>query len=268
MKRILGQRTTVFSFYVILIFVMLNYVNNIMAYRGWDIVQLFHPAKIMLLSDLNVNSPYGFYFMQFYPLLVVLPAGFSFYYDCQYNEVIFWCTRLGRKNYFIGKIIAVFFSSFLIFAVPLLFELLLNYISFPVGAVGDPVYTLYDPAYREAVESYFLAGVYLRSSYLYAVVCIIFISVVSGIFNMFTVAISTFRIRFKVLLFLPVYILLYVMTMLGQRLGFSFSTSYYSYLTFYNIDPKNSLFFIGIVVLLGVFSVIVMVANCRRGWMR
>lgn len=267
-KLMLRQRGAIFAFYIILLFVMLNYLNNIMAYQGLDVVQMYHPVKLLLLSDANVDSPYGFYFLQLYPLLVIFPSGFSFFKDRECNEVVFWCTRLGKRNYFPGKLAASFIVSGIVFAVPMLLELILNYLSYPAKALGDPYFTLYDSSYKQAVDGYFLSGIYREAPYFYAFICIIYIAVISGIFSMFTVAVSTFRIRYKVFLFLPVYILLYFTALSGQQLGLPFSTSYFSYLTFCNFAPRNDFLFFTILIILTFLSIVIMLFQSRKDYLK
>lgn len=103
------------TFYIMIIFVICNYISNVLTYNGYDILEMYEPVKLLLLSDENVNSPVGFYFMQIYPFIVVLPAGFSLSVDKQSNTMLFLCSRVGNRNYFIGKIIAAFFAALIIF---------------------------------------------------------------------------------------------------------------------------------------------------------
>lgn len=120
------KNTAIVAFYIMLVFVLCNYVSNILQYRGSDIVEMYQPVKLLLLSDENINTPYGFYLMQVYPILAILPAGFSLITDKKSNQILFSCARVGIRNYYLGKIIAAIFTTIIIFSIPLLLEVVLN----------------------------------------------------------------------------------------------------------------------------------------------
>ena len=61
-------------FAVILGFVLANYLQNVFRYAGYDVIDMYHPMKLRLL--VATDNPLGFYFMQLFPFLAVIPASF------------------------------------------------------------------------------------------------------------------------------------------------------------------------------------------------
>ena len=92
------------------------------------------------------------------------------------------------------------------------------------------------------------------NSYLYTFVGILFWGVTSGIIGMFTVALSgIISFRFKILLFLPVYILLNIpayMPKITDKLPF-------------DDHVKNNVFFISFLIILFIISIVCSVIKGR-----
>src|SRR5690625_3757716 len=135
LKVIWEKRIALIIFFLLFGLMLVNYFTNVFTYSGTDIVDMYHPMKILTLSS---HSKYSFYLMQYYPLLVVIPAGFTLFADKQVNQYIFIQSRVGARNYYLGKFIVVFLVTFIVFTVPFLIEILLNVIAFPITATGDP----------------------------------------------------------------------------------------------------------------------------------
>lgn len=54
-----------------------NYINNVILFKGTDIIEMYHPMKLLLLSfNRGIYSADSImFFMQLYPLLLAFPAG-------------------------------------------------------------------------------------------------------------------------------------------------------------------------------------------------
>lgn len=245
LKVIYEKRIAMVMLFLLLAVVLVNYFENIFTYQGFDVVNMYHPMKILTLSSF---SEYGYYLMQYFPLLVVIPAGFSLYADKHLNQLIYIQSRVGARHYYLGKLIVTFLVSFFVFTAPFLLEILLNLIAFPISATGDPSNVSF---YERAHDFNLLlfSELYVRAPYLYAILFTFIFGMFSGILAVFTVAISTFPIRFKVLLFLPVYLLLYLLGMLKQLIPtLSIETNYFFYLSFYHYLPNASMSFSALLV--------------------
>ncbi len=125
------KRGMMIMYFVMLALVMVNYCGNLIQYYGKDIMAMYHPMKLLTLND---YGPYGFYLMQYLPLLVVVPAAFSYMSDRDSREIVFIQSKVGKANYYRGKYISVFLATFLVFTVPFLIEIVLNCIAFPLSA--------------------------------------------------------------------------------------------------------------------------------------
>lgn len=257
----LERKIATLVFFLLFCLVLVNFFHNVITYKGSDLFNMYHPMTLLTLSSF---SEYCFYLLQYYPIIVVIPAGFSLFNDKRLNQYIYIVSRVGVKNYYIGKLISVFFVTFLVFTLPFLLEIVLNCIAFPMDAVGEPSnYGFYTESYVAIITKYIFSSLYIQSPYLYAIFFTLVFGILSGVLAMFTVAISTFPIKFKVLLFLPVYVLLHGLAMVKQSYpSISFDTNYFFYLGLYNpvFHPKENLIayfaFIIVVFCLSIFIVL------------
>ncbi|MCI6676515.1 MAG: hypothetical protein MSG78_06415 [Clostridiales bacterium] len=266
MNIIFRRKTAMITFYIMIIFVICNYIFNVLTYNGYDILEMYEPVKLLLLSDENVNSPFGFYFMQIYPFIVVLPAGFSLSVDKQSNTMLFLCSRVGNRNYFIGKIIAAFFAALIIFFIPLSLEVILNYFSFPKEAMGN-LYNLgvYSQNYIDIVKSYPFSQIYVTHPYIYVIGWSILFGVAAGMLNVITIAVSTFRIPYKVLLFLPVYFILNAMYWIGDYFGRPIS--HFFFLRMFVPNQPGYLIFYGVIFILFLLSIVVIIKKGKKDYL-
>jgi hypothetical protein len=264
LKVIWERKVATFILFLLISLMLVNYFNNVFTYRGTDVINMYHPMKLLTLSS---YSEYSYYIMQYFPLLVVIPAGFSYFADKHLNQFIFIQSRVGARNYFLGKLIVVFLVTFFVFTVPFLIEILLNILAFPTTAVGDPsnrsTYELID-----LFNMYLFSSLYKFSPYLYALFFTLVFGFFSSVLAIFTVAVSTFPIKFKVLLFLPVYVLLYLLGMVKQLFpAVTFETTYFFYLGFYHPlrDSTSSLLvFFSFTMILLVLSVLIISIKMKK----
>lgn len=266
LRVIFEKKVALIIFFILCALMLTNYFTNVFTYKGTDIVDMYHPMKILTLSN---YSEYSFYLMQYYPLLVVIPAGFSLFADKQLNQFIFIQSRVGARQYYLGKLIVVFIVTFFIFTTPFLIEILLNIMAFPITAIGDPSNLgVYHPSYIGLVNMYLLSDFYIHAPFLYAISFTLIFGIFSSILAVFTVAVSTFPIKFKVLLFLPVYVLLYLLGALYQLIPtLNIDTNYFFYLRFYRsfYNPTGSLIaLISFSILLFIGSVLTVIFQMRK----
>ena len=264
MTVLLKRKSTIIMYFFMLFLVLYNFFKNIITYYGFDIMRLFHPMKVGIMSDYNAI---GFYFTEFYPLLVIIPAAFSFLIDRNSKEFVFIQSRVGKRNYYWGKLISVFLITFLVFTIPLFIEFILNCVAFPLSATGDPTAaSLYDLGYIDSVRRYFFSSLYIFSPYLYNLFFIIVFGTFSGILATFVTAISTFKfMKFRIMIFIPVYMLLYIFTVIGTTFkGISFSTNYFNYLRMYNGVNKSGLAYFVFMITALDLSFLIMTLKSRR----
>ncbi|MXP78360.1 hypothetical protein GN277_24350 [Lachnospiraceae bacterium WCA-9-b2] len=241
--------------------VFINFVGNVLYFQGMDIVEMIQPMKLLLLSydRTNLNATNTLLLIQLYPLLVVFPAGFSLARDYQLGTRVFLVSRLGNATYQISKYLSVFLATMIIFTVPFLLEIILNCISFPMSAAGNlSNLSMYDGAYRNAVDEYLMKDIYLYSPYLYAVIGTLFFGAVSGLFGVFTAAVSSLiRVKYNVFFFLPVFILLNLTTIFAGRFPKEApSIKWYDYILLFDDEGKKAGFLIAGILVITLFSII------------
>lgn len=269
----LKQKETLVVFYVLLIQVLGNFISNVLTFQGIDIIQMYQPMKLLLLSynRVNYNADATLLFIQLYPILVVLPAGFALCKEQQSGQEVLMIARLGQLTYNFSKLIAAFCATMIVFTMPFMIELLLNCIAFPLTATGDMTnMDIYEPNYIQAVHRYLMSGLYIQSVYIYTIIGTLFMGIVSGILASFTVAFSSIvRVKYRIILFLPVFVLLYATIYLQNILPSWIPTiKWYDYLLLFNDEPKSYLFLLTGLLALVFFSFIATLLSSRKEQLR
>lgn len=242
---LLKRNSAILTFFILLAMVLFNFISNVVAFQGKDVVEMYHPMKLLLLSwnQTYLTPDRTLNFIQLYPLLVVCPAGFALASERQTGEDILLAAKLGNIRYRFSKILAAFAVTMIVFTIPFLIEIILNCLAFPLSAAGDLMnLNCYQEEYFRITESYLFTGLYQVSPYIYAVVLTLLFGILSGILGAFTAAVSSlFYIKFRILLFLPVFALLNVTIMISDWFHMqnsSVSAAWYSYFLLF-VDSKT-----------------------------
>ena len=264
----LRQNIALMVFYILLAIVFLNFGSNVLNFQGRDIIDMYHPAKMLVLSYDQVydNMDIMLLLIQLYPILIVCPAGFTLLSEKKRKTDCVLITRIGSIQYYLGKTIAAFFVTMIVFTIPFLIEFGLNCVSFPLAASGDFVdLNCYSTDYIELTNNYMYSTLFHMNSYLYTFVGILFWGITSGIIGMFTVALSgIISFRFKILLFLPVYILLNIPAYMPQITDkLPFVVNWYNYIFLFDDHVKNNVFFISFLIILFIISIVCSVIKGR-----
>lgn len=263
-KSALCHKEAFITICILTLFIFLNFFTNVVTYTGKDVIDMYFPMKLLLLS--SSSGAFGFYFMQYYPLLVILPAGFSYISDRDSREDIYIQSKVGIRQYYIGKIFAVFFVTFFVFTLPFLIEMLLSCIAFPIQATGDlSNVNIYEKVYINAVKKYYAYKLYAYNPYLYTMLFTLLFGLISGVLSVFINVISMCNIKFKILLFLPTYILLYGIGIIGQiNSSLKISTSYFDYLRIFNNAEKSGTGYFIIIIVILMVSIILTLIKSRK----
>lgn len=265
----LRQRISQIVFAVLLIVVGLNFAENVLTFQGMDVTNMYHPMKMLTLSynKVNYSADITLLITQIYPLLVACPAGLIYAKEKQMGMDTLMEARVGGLNYKLSKLLAVFCSTALIFSIPFLIEILLNYIAFPYEAMGDfSNLNIYDLEYMQWVENYAYSELYVLSPILYAIVSTIIFGILSGILGMAASAFSMIvPVKYRVMYLIPSFILLNS-TIYFWPTFFKFNSevTWYSYFLLFNEQQKNMLGFLLVQLILVCFALISTFISSRR----
>ncbi len=263
----LKKKEAMFAFLILFAMVIYTFISNVLEFQGMDVAEMYHPMKLMLVSYNRVanDADMTALFIQLYPFLIVLPAGFGLSKEYQLGEHVYLSARLGNRTYKLSKILASFLATAIVFTVPFLMEFLLNCVSFPLDAAGDlSNWPVYDEQYLEGVGNYFMGGLYEANPYIYALVGILLFGLASGLLGAATVVISSLiRVKYNIFLFLPSLILLNLPLMLPAD-NLPFSVQWYDYLLLFDEEAKSGIFFAIAAAILLVFVAVGSVVSSRK----
>ena len=262
-KFMFNKKATIICMLILLAVVLTNYISNIFTYAGTDVIVTYHPMKLLVLHEDNAFSGY---YMQIFSLIVVIPAAFSLYNDKSTGTQLFLVSRVGKNTYFIGKYVAAFIVTFVTLTLPFIIEIILNCIAFPTGAGLDPSnISAFTTNYSSMVNNFMFEQLYSLNVYLYAIVECIFLGITASILACFAMMLSSFEIfKYKIFIFLPVYILLNGLNYISAFLKTE-KYSYYGFnLQFFNSADKLSGEFWILLAIVFAVSIIIIVRECNK----
>lgn len=236
-SEMIRKKTTVFTFFLLFIISMINFwVNMVTNYKMGDITQMYDTIKCITLSE---HSTLGYYLIQFYPLIVVLPTACAYLTDRDTRMSIYIESRVDNKCYWYSKLLSVFVVTFVVFSVPFILELIISLMSFGTSPIGDPTNVEF-LFMMENEQEYFLNNLFLNNKVIYVIVMIMMFGIVSGIlavFNFSVVSLPFFK--YKIFAFFPIYVLLYIISFVEKVLRKPYTFNYNFILKIFPVKEMN-----------------------------
>lgn len=251
------------AFDTILLYTFAVYIMNIMNCIGHDVSSIFDSSYYFLGSYYN---DYLELFSLAFPILVVLPFSFTYFEDAESHNLQFIQSRVGKSNYVIASAIVCFWGSFIVIFIPFLLNIILNYITFPQNDVTvfgvKESYAYWLHLYgEEGIPRFAFLDLFIYNQNLYNLLVALLLSGFAGLLGVFAYTMSFYIKKYKLLLFLPVY-LLFLVTNNLYLIGFRFFLIDYLVTVPYH-DIRNILF-PGIIITL--LSIILISLNRRSKW--
>lgn len=192
LKLMFRRKQFIITMTVMILFAVGAFLTNCFSMFGKNIVDVKAAKYMYLGSDLSSGLFYYFYILVF-PLIAALPFSDSFYEERERSTTDFCLSKMSNNSYYYSKLTAVFVSGFIITAIPLLINMMLNFIAFPLDSVVDATNFPYilSRIYGDVLETILFQGLYSVSLYLYNFVYLIITSVSCGL-----IAVIVFQLSF------------------------------------------------------------------------
>jgi hypothetical protein len=254
----LFSRDFKFSISFMLGFSLLSYMYAVLLNMNVDISQMLSYTSLFMGNHLFF--PWAIFSLLF-PFVIVFPFAFSFQQDTKLNTFPYFMRRFGKKTYFSAKYITTFLGGGLVIFFPFLLNLLLCYFTFPDNnntefGLGYISYLFGTNVLRDTLyQAQPFAWFFLKHKLIYCFLHIILISILSGTMSMFALSWSYYIRRKKLLLFLPIYVLIYLGTFIDTFLFDTESIPYVnvnilSYMSIHSMYGKSMLFFLAYIFML------------------
>lgn len=209
------------SFLISLFYVFLTYIFYCATQFGMDISNILSADSVFVG---NSSTAFINYLNVLFPFLVVMPFGFSFLTDKSINILPIIQTRIGVKRYYFVKMMVCFIGGFIIFFIPFVLNIIFNYITFPssgktfLGLLYDWNYShdlTGENVSRLAVSSGLpFLKLYILSPLVYNLLYSFIFSAYMGILSVFCFSVSFLIKKNKIILFVPVFAIIYGLNML------------------------------------------------------
>lgn len=261
MSLMLRRPCAVITWLAMCFFVLWNFINNVNTAADHHFISQMY--DIAYITTLSMWSKSGFFLMTFYPVLVVLPTATSFFNDTGSRMRIYIEARSGKSAYYFSKFAAVFFSTFIIFTVPFVAELIISFICLPASAHGDPSnFELYKTAVE--IYDYPFSELFINNRFLWLLLAVVLFGMVSGVLAVFNAAVSSSsKIKYAIFTMISVYILLNICSTFQSVFSLEYLTNYFLILRLFE-RGKNYMAYAMTLVVLICFSVGIMTAHIKK----
>ena len=256
------KKEVILIYFVLMIFVSINFISNMMLNK--DIIYITEMPDLVKKLTLSDWSLYGYYLMQYYPLLVVVPTACAYLSDRDTKIQTYIQSRTGSRNYWYGKMITVFFTTFILFSLPFFIEMILSFICFCAESSGDPSGFNY-LATIENESRYFLSDIFIKNKLLYSIINIFIFGAVSGILALFNFSVTTLPfMKYKIFAFFPIYLMLYLISILNTAFKPAYTINYSIILRMFSDGKKNYMLYGVVLIFLVILSAFLIEIKIRR----
>lgn len=276
LKIMLNRRTFKITFTIMMLMVVYAYLFYTFKYRGEDISKMISVEWLYIFS---LESPVVNALMTIFPFVAIIPYGFSAFYDRQtHTDVLMDIRSNNKKKHLWNQYITCFISGFIVVTIPFLIGIFLNYITFKntgwkaIDYYGFDNYSALltgEADYTEAITKKGLSflRLYMLSPVMYNIFYAIIAGILSGVCSMFNYALSLMVKRYKILILLPSYILLYILGYLKAIIGYSgvkIETNLLEYLVMDITCGKYWIYFVSILIAMILISAIIVKIVSRK----
>lgn len=155
------------------------------------------------------------------PIFAVLPFADNFFVESKGHITDLCVTRKNNNGYFFSKLIVVFFSAFVVIAIPLLLNMALTVLAFPISSTAVPGNrSVFDVnLYTQLVDTIMFKDLFISHPYLYDLFYIGLESLAAGLMAVITYLFSFFYDKSRILLICAVFGAYNFVTLIGTVFG-------------------------------------------------
>lgn len=221
-RLMMKRKTFVITFAAAIIFAMLFFITECVASFNMDINDVA-AAKFHFLGSIFGIKTVVYVYTLLFPLLAVVPFADSFFEEREKRTAEHCLTRISNNTYYFSKLFAVFCSGALIAAVPLLLNMLLNFIAFPLESTVD--YTNFSYAmsslFSSNVKTDLFTNLLCHNIYAYNFIHLVLASLFSGMAAVVVYQFSFFYKKSRIMLLCSFFIVYTFLDLLFNVFGLS-----------------------------------------------
>jgi hypothetical protein len=227
---------------------------------------MFSQDRLELLSAdqlfIGRSNIYSITIRLLLPLIAVIPFADSYFVEKKNNLLPVLISRSSRRQYYFSKLFVVFISSVIVIAVPLLINMMLNSIAFPVSSLRDSTGWSSDETwYRDAFleDRILFPNLFILHPYLYNFVFTAMLSLFSGLVGVFSYAASYFVKKnrvFVIALFFIINSVLELLSFVTEDFGVVIAP--FKYLFAWDVTLGKSMMTFAMIVLVTLSAIVIM----------
>ncbi len=206
---------------IMILFSILVFILNCVQSFNEDIISV-KAAKYLFMGSDFLDAPFYLYSIIF-PIFSALPFSDTFFEEKKNRTYEFCITRMSNNSYYFSKMFTVFCSGFLIASIPLLINMLLNFIAFPIDSSVDATNLSYvnSGLFGAVMETGLFQNLFAKNMYLYNLLYLFFASFISGLIAVIVYQLSYFYKKSRILLISSFFMAYHFISVLLQAFDLS-----------------------------------------------
>ncbi len=182
LKLMTKRKTFIITLSAVMILSILFFLLNCISKWNLDLNNVW-AAKYYYLGSYFVGDVLSHIYTIIFPFVSVIPFADTFFEEREKRTAEFCMARISNRSYYFSKLFAVFCSCVIIAAAPLLINMLLNFIAFPLDSTAT--YTNFSYAYAGVFTNYagkyVFKSLFLKNIYLYNLLHLSLAALFSGL---------------------------------------------------------------------------------------
>lgn len=216
-----NRRSFIFTITAMIIFSVISFLFSCFKSYGLDIVCVKAAKYMYIGSNCSTANVFFQILLMILPIVAVVPFADTFFEERSNKTVEFCISKSSNNGYYFSKIFAVFISGFIVIAVPLLINIALNFIAFPVDSSITSSNTSIENShiFDSAIKTVMFENLFAQNMYLYNLLYCFFSSFTGGLIAVAVFQLSFFYENNRILLLCSFFLIYNFYSIIFQRFG-------------------------------------------------
>ena len=201
-KLLFRNKQFLITLFIAMLISILAFCINCLISFGKDEASLIAAKYMFLGSDFQFSNMIFYMLSMLFPLLAVFPFADSFLQERKSGACVYALSKQSSNSYYFSKLSAVFISGFLVIAIPLILNIFLNFIAFPLDSANSATNNsvVSSHVYVTLIKTIVFKNLFCKSIYLYNWLYVFIEAITAGLMAVVVYQFSFFYDKSKILL--------------------------------------------------------------------
>lgn len=204
-----------------IVFSVISFLFSCFKSYGLDIVCVKAAKYMYIGSNCSTADMFFQILSMILPVVAVVPFADTFFEERHNKTVEFCISKSSNNTYYFSKLFSVFISGFIVIATPLLINMALNFIAFPIDSSITSGNTSIENShiFDSAIQTIMFENLFAQNMYLYNLLYCLISSFTGGLIAVAVFQLSFFYENNRILLLCSFFLIYNFYSIVFQRFG-------------------------------------------------